>query len=368
MSDAAELRARLAQARAQQGLGTERAKELGLVDPETMPTPAELARQQVADAIARGRLDLSGAPRWPWEDLDDLVGPMLPGDLAVVFALTGNGKTTFLLSAMEEWARRETSTLFIPLEMDAHECRARWAAWKLGLNPVHVLRNQWDALDKYGRRLMPEGARDDFEATLHDQIASPYIHFATPKFITTDGIGRWVRWAHANLGVRQVVLDHFQRVDHQGGQADAASHRLAVQGTARMLRDLARELGIVIVAAAQANRSPDPLDAYKPPLLARLKDAAGIGEEAVSVITLSRKLDPKATKQQLAQVRAGTLEETAVALAGQMLVTCRKHRLDGEARDRRVTLYVRNGKVESFSPRESPQPPTGSRYADTIYA
>lgn len=347
MSDAAELRQRLAAVRAQQGLGTPAAQAAGLAPAESLPTPAELARQQVADAIARGALDLSGAPAWPWRPLADLMGPMLPGDFPVVAALTGNGKTSFLLSAMDAWSQAGCATLYVPLEMDPHECRARWAAWKLRLDPVLVLRNEWHNL--------PAGAHAAYNQALQDQIADPCIHFAPPKFITIREIDRWVRWAHANLGVRQVILDHFQRIDH--GDTNAASHRLAVHGTARTLRDLARELGIVIIAAAQVNRSPDPLDTLKPPLLARLKDAGGIGEEATQVLVLSRELDALAKKEQVQAVRTGVLEEWRIAVPHRMLVTCRKHRLDGGATDRRVRLSIREGRVQYDGPDYEPWQP-----------
>lgn len=329
----------LAAGRIARTLGTERAKELRLVPADAMPTPAELAASQVREAIAAGRLDLSGSPRWPWTDLDTLMGPMLPGDFCVVAALTGNGKSSFLMSAMDGWAARQTATLYIPLEEDSKTCRRKWAAWKLGLDPVAVLRNDW--------HLLPEGAQDAHEAALEDQMRSPYIHFAPPRYITAPEIGRWTRWAVEHLGVRQVILDHFQRVDH--GDTSAASHRLAVHGTARFLRDLGRELGIAVIAAAQINRNLDPLDAMKPPLLARVKDAAGIGEEATQVLMLSRELRDGVSREDVAGVRDGTVEEWKVAAENRMLVTCRKHRLDGAARDRRVRLYVRDGKVENMA-------------------
>ncbi len=306
------------------------APDLKLVGQKPTSAP-ELARQQVAEAIARGRMDLSGSPRWPWSPLDGLTGPMLPGEFWVIAALTGNGKSSFLMSAMDHWSERQTSTLYIPLEVDPQEMRRRWAAWKLGIDVVRVLRNEW-----------LEGEQDAHEAELEAQATNPYVHFAPDKHITLAGIQKWTRWAHSNLGVRQVVLDHFQRVDHGGNEA---SHRLAVHDTARALRDLARELGIVVITAAQINRNLDPLDACKAPLLARVKDAAGISEEASGVLMLSRKLLPDIGKEDMAAVRSGQMEEWKLCVPNTMQITCRKHRLDDHARDRRVDLFVRGGRV-----------------------
>lgn len=315
-------------------LGTERAKALQLVPPETLPTPAELVREQVQAAVDRTGEDYSGAPRWPWRVVDDLMGPMLPGDFVVVGALTGNGKSSFLMSAMDQWAERKLATLYIPLEIDPALCRLRWAAWKLGLDPVLVFRNEWDAL--------PATAKADVAATLRAQQRSPFIHFAPPRRISLTGIVKWTRWAVEAVGVRQVILDHFHRMD-QGG--DQASHRLAVTDTARQLKDLARELGIVFVAAAQLNRSHDPLDAYVAPQVARIKESSGIAEEADSLLMLSRKLQREIDPAVMRQVRAGTVEAVTIAERNTMAITCRKHRLDDAARDGQVYLGVSNGRV-----------------------
>lgn len=339
MSDAAELRRRLASVRAQQGLGTDLARAAGHVPPDALPTPAELARQQVAEAIARGRMDLTGTPRFRWRALDALVGPLLPGYFLTVGALQGNGKSAFLMSHMDASADAGTATLYVPLEVDAHEGRTQWACWRLGFSYLHYKRQEWG--------LLPADARDAVEAELAAQVTNPFIHFVPDRRITLTGLEKWVRWAHANLGVRQVILDHFHRMDHG---ADQASHRLAVGEAARRLRDIGRELEIVMIAACQLNRSLDPFDAYKPPVASRVRDSSGLQDEPNVTLMLSRCLDPAASKENLSDVREGTLEEWRVALPDVMEVTCRKHRDDGSALNRRVRLGVRNGRVTSFLP------------------
>ena len=56
-------------------------------------------------------------------------------------------------------------------------------------------------------------------------------------------------------------------------------------------------------------------------------------------------LDPDASPERLADVKTGTLEEWRVALPNVMEVTCRKHRDDGAALNRRIRLRVDNGRV-----------------------
>lgn len=333
-STALELRARLAAARAQQGLGTPAAQAAGLLPSDALPTPAELAREQVAAAIARGEMDLTGTPRFWWSPLNMLVGPMLPGYFVTVGALQGNGKSAFLMSHMDASADNRIASLYVPLEVDAHECRTQWACWKLGYSYLQFKRQEWGQL--------PPGARDEVNTVLRQQIDNPYVHFAPDRRITLTRLERWIRWAAAELGARQIILDHFHRMDHGEQQANV---RLNVGEAARRLRDIARELEIVVIAAVQLNRSADPLDAYHPPVASRARESSGLQDEPNLTLMLSRCIDPTTTAEDLREVRDGTREEWRIALPDAMDVCCRKHRDDGSALNRRVRLAVQQGRV-----------------------
>jgi replicative DNA helicase len=320
--------------RALRRLGEDEAKARALVSGDALPTPAVLAQQQVAAAIARGRMDLSGSPRWGWYELDQLVGKMLPGDLVTVGSITGNGKSTFLASAVLGFEQQELSTLYVPLEIDADEYRRKHAAWRLGFDWELVHGNDWNAL--------PSGAREAHEAALEAQIQNPYLHFAPPKRPTVALIGRWIRWGVEHLAVRIVVIDHITRLDYG---LPGAAYRLAVTDGARSLRDLARELNIVIIVAAQLNRIADPVDRYLPATLARVKESAGIAEESRSALMLSRGLRRDVTAEDFREARAGRRSETTLAAGNLMRVTCRKNSLRDTALDQGIDLQIANGRA-----------------------
>jgi Bifunctional DNA primase/polymerase, N-terminal/DnaB-like helicase C terminal domain/Primase C terminal 1 (PriCT-1) len=299
-----------------------------------MQTATELASEQVERARAILSRDVSMAPRWEWSDLDAMAGPMLPGDLVVVGSLMGNGKSTLLMSQMDAFAAARVGTLFIPLEVDPEVNRLRWAAWKLGLDVRAVIRQQWARL--------PEGSREAIDGILDEQEAARAIHFAPPKRITLGGMVQWCTWAREEVGCRVVMLDHLHRMDFG---ADAGNHRVTVTDVIRRLKDMARSLGIVLIAAAQLNRQNDPIDAYTAPLLGRLKESAGIAEEADVVLMLSRRLRRDMPAQWANDLRLGRLNERDLAEPGTLVVTCRKHRLDDDALNRSVFLQVTNGRV-----------------------
>lgn len=299
--------------------------------------PAELTAEQVAAAKALADRDLSGAPRWMWPDLSNLVGEMLPGDLIVLGGLMGNGKSSLLMSQMDAFSRAAMPTLYFPLEIDPEQNRLRWAAWVLNIDVVHVIRGKW--------HLLPEGSREAVHHVLDEQEANPYVHFATPRRVTFRELARWCRWGVNKFGCRVVMLDHFHRMEFAGDSA--GSYRLGATEVARSLRDLARELDIALIAAAHLNRSNDPLDPYMAPALARLKETAALAEEAEQVLMVSRKLRANLPEKWAQQLREGRITEADLAEPDVMTVTCRKHRVDNRARDKAIYLRVQNGRVVS---------------------
>lgn len=302
---------------------------------DRIPDAGAVAAQQVAGAQSLLTRDVRNAPRWAWSAVDQLTGPMLPGDLVAIGALRGNGKSALLMSQLDAFAQASMPTLYVPLEIDPEQCRTRWAAWKLGLDVVAVSRQDWGSLGK--------GAEQAVSLTLKEQEANQLIHFATPKRITLPRLVKWCEWAKREYDAKVVMLDHLHRMDFG---TDAGNHRVTVTDVVRRLKDLAREMGLVLIAAAQLNRSSEVLDAFVPPLLSRFKETAAIEEEADVALMLSRRLRRDLPEDWKEQLRMGRITERDLADHGVMVVTCRKHRLDDSALNGRVILEVRNGRVE----------------------
>ena len=300
------------------------------------PTFGELAAGQVTRAVALLSRDIATAPRWAWRDLDNLTGPMLPGDLVVVGSLRGNGKSTLRMSQMDAFAAARVPTFYVPLEIDPEVNRLRWAAWRLQLDVRAVIRQQWSRL--------PEGSQEAIGGVIEEQEHNQFIHFAPQKRINLGSLVHWCTRARDEFGCRVVMLDHFHRMEFG---TDGANHRVTVTDVIRRLKDMARDLGIALIAAAQLNRQNDPIDAYMAPTLGRLKESAGIAEEADVVLMLSRRLRRDLPPQWANDLKLGRINERDLAEPGVMLITCRKHRLDDEALNAGVQLFVANGKLEN---------------------
>jgi replicative DNA helicase len=300
---------------------------------DRIPSADVVAAQQVAGAQKLLTRDLTPAPRWAWQHLNELAGPMLPGDFVVVGASRNNGKSMFLMSQMEAFAQAGRPTLYFPLEIDPEVCRLQWAAWRLNIDRTAVQRQDWGAL--------PYGAKDAVDRVLTEQKNDPMIHFATPKSVNLKVLREWFVWAQREFDARLVMIDHLHRTEAEPGK----DHRVSMTTAVRRIKDMARELGIVIIAAAQLNRSSDPIDAYTAPVLSRLKETAAIEEEADVVLMLSRKLRHDLPDGWQQDLKLGRITEADLADQNVMVVTCRKHRLDNAAINNRVLLAVENRRI-----------------------
>jgi replicative DNA helicase len=309
---------------------------------DDLKDPWSLASDQLTSAGAvRGR-DYAHCPRWRWPDLHRLLGPMVPGNLIVLAAGIGQGKSTLQLSQLDDMARKGVGVLYVPLEIDPEQARRQWACLRVGLPWEIVALNKWADL--------PRGAQEEFDAVLWDQLAEP-VQFLPGRRCTFEQIRAGVQWAVESFGATTVMLDHIHRLAISGG------HDARVQWTdlGRALKDLAREYQVALIAAAQLNRSGnDVLDRYTAPHLDRIKETSAIAEEADVVLVLSRALRADA-KINLKDIRLGRQTLRDLEEPNVMRVTCRKHRLLDAARDRTVRLWCERGFVCDLGSEDDPR-------------
>lgn len=295
--------------------------------------PQELAAVQSVEAYGLVTRDLSRAVRWGWSALDALVGPILPGELWLVGATTGNGKSTFLHNWQAKLARSQRTTLVFPLEVEPSHFRLRTACWQVGVPLEPVVTHDWAALGA-----TEEDARTWLAIALDDLRRDPHLHIAPSRRVTLAELRRWIAWGVEQCGAEVVVVDHVHRFEL--GATDAGSYRVAMTELARNLRDVARELDIAIVCAVQLNRDADPLDDYQPPGLNRIKEASALAEEATAVLMLSRDIDPQVEAADVRAVKQRRALPSAIERRGCMVLCCRKHRRRGSARHQAIRLHV----------------------------
>lgn len=313
--------------------------------PDTLPDHVSLGAAQAADVAAMLAQPAGEVVRWPWRGVSDLLGGLLPGQLHVVGALTGNGKSSFLMSLMHDLASNGIGVLYLPLEVSPPIARVRWAAWKLGYNVADVLERCWHDHPDPSLRLLPEGAREAINLEVERQLAEEPVHFCPLKRINVSGIRRWAEWGCVTYDARVVIVDHLHRLE-VGDQPNAL--RQLMTEAARQLPDMAEATGTCVIAAAQLTRNNDPLDRYFPPTLDRLKECGAIAEEAHTVTMLSRRFTADVDNQMVSAMRASKMVPPERIKPGAMQITCRKHRTRDHATDRAALLRVTDGRVTDW--------------------
>lgn len=189
------------------------------------------------------------------------------GQLIIVGARPGVGKSAFLLDIAESVARAGNETLFVSLEMSASELTERLLA-----------RRSMATMDNLIDRDLNDETWTDI-AAVSNRLERLPLHFWDKPAVTVSKI----RGAAATIhNLRLIVVDYLGLM-----QADrrADSRNLELGQISRDLKNLASELQIPIVAAAQLNRGVN--DTERPTLLS-LRDSGELEQNGSKVLFLWR--------------------------------------------------------------------------------
>jgi replicative DNA helicase len=156
---------------------------------------------------------------------DHLQGGLHRGELAVIAAQTGGGKTALMMQAAATAAKAGHPVVIFSLEITARDILRRIAAAASGISPNHP----------------------QFRSALCDAMAFPItIHDRTADFTE---IAATIRTAVRQQKAALVVVDYLQLVE---GSAEA-TREMALSEIARKLKNAAQRENVVIITASQLN-------------------------------------------------------------------------------------------------------------------
>ncbi|MFD4578056.1 replicative DNA helicase [Streptomyces sp. NPDC058417] len=207
---------------------------------EAPPAVGDLYMDFVADLedIQNGR---KRGLTYGFEDLDTLTSGMKPGNVTVIAAGSGIGKSTLALNASVAAAKTGAPVMFSSLEMSAMELMQKITAAE-GLIPLHHLTHQggltaegWESV----RRLGPELFRD-----------LP-LHVYRPDGASLSDITAAARACARSGGLQLLVVDYLQLVEVE--QSRAFTREQAVASVSRGLKNLSVQLACHVIALSQLN-------------------------------------------------------------------------------------------------------------------
>lgn len=220
--------------------------------------------------------------RSPWPSLDEEVSGFRPGELVLLGAATAGGKSLAALQLADYWADHEQApVLYAGLEMSNGETFERLLSRRTGI-----------AADRLAARAY--SAEESVSVTREARLLAsrrPPLHFSD-RPMTARGACDLAREHAARHGLRAMVVDYLQLV-----QPDRASQSRErdVSAIAYALKSIAQELGIVVLAPVQVNRS-HTARADTRPTLHDLRESGALEQAANRVLLLHRpsRYDPSA--------------------------------------------------------------------------
>lgn len=224
------------------------------------------------DAIASQGGISRGVPTG-FVELDELTNGLHPGQMIVVAARPGMGKSTLGLDFMRSCSiKNHQSSIVFSLEMSKSEIVMRLlsAEAKIKLADMRSGRMTDDDWTRLARRM--------------SEISEAPLYIDDSPNLTMMEIRAKARRLAQKADLRLIVIDYLQLMT-SGKKVE--SRQQEVSEFSRQLKLLAKELEVPVVAMSQLNRGPEQRTDKKP-MLADLRESGAIEQDADMVILLHR--------------------------------------------------------------------------------
>lgn len=192
---------------------------------------------------------------------DETAGGFAPGELVILAARPGRGKTAMLLQLSRVFAANGCAPVLFSLEMRARENAAR----------VLAAESRTSARVFRGADVPNQFQLERISAALERLSNGPQAWIDDAADATSAKVSSTARRCQRAHGTRVVLVDYLQLLRPTNPKEP---RQLQVGQMARDMKLLARDLGIVVVCAAQLNREVEG----RPDTTPRLSDLRDSGE------------------------------------------------------------------------------------------
>ena len=224
------------------------------------------------EAIESRGAGLSGVPTG-FADLDDLTNGLHPGQLIIVAARPGIGKSTLALDlARSASIKNGLSSVIFSLEMSQIEITMRLLSAEAGVPLSHIRGGRMNDQD-WNRGSAKMG-----------QVSEAPMFIDDSPNMTMMEIRAKARRLKQRHDLRLIVIDYIQLMT-SGKKVE--SRQVEVSEFSRQLKLLAKELDVPVIALSQLNRGPEQRN-DKRPMLADLRESGSLEQDADLVILLNR--------------------------------------------------------------------------------
>jgi replicative DNA helicase len=237
-------------------------------------------RQVISSGIETIQARMSAGGKLPgtstgFEGLDEFTNGYQPGQVWVIGARPGSGKTALALNLAEHLGRADSPTAFFSAEMFADELAIRSLSSQTKLDSLKLARGDIGNHDL---------AR--LSQAIHNSLKWPIWVDDRPNMRLID-----IQVATRNLvrenGVKVVFVDYLQLIKEPDG---SRSREDAVRRLSEGFKQLAKEMAITVVCLAQLNRESEKRNNRKPQK-SDLRDSGSIEQDANVILLLHEEDD-----------------------------------------------------------------------------
>ncbi|MGO9033706.1 replicative DNA helicase [Mycobacterium sp.] len=224
------------------------------------------------DAIASNGGLARGVPTG-FTELDEVTNGLHPGQMIIVAARPGVGKSTLALDFLRSCSiKNRMASVIFSLEMSKSEIVMRLlsAEAKIKLADMRSGRMSDDDWTRLARRM--------------SEISEAPLYIDDSPNLTMMEIRAKARRLRQRADLRLIVVDYLQLMT-SGKKVE--SRQVEVSEFSRHLKLLAKELEVPVIAISQLNRGPEQRTDKKP-MLADLRESGSLEQDADMVILLNR--------------------------------------------------------------------------------
>lgn len=181
-------------------------------------------------------------------EVNELIGPLMPGEFIVLAGATSSGKTALMAQIMEDIAvgcegQEGASVGMIQGEMTAEAVVRRWVAQRAGV-PAYAIAN--GSVNR---------AEDERVLAAAESLRGLPLHIDAERGITLSGMIAKARRLKRRHGIQLLVIDHVREIvpDRKAKGDNQFQH---IEDVVQAAGNLAGELGIPVILGAQLKRDP----------------------------------------------------------------------------------------------------------------
>jgi replicative DNA helicase len=212
-----------------------------------------------------------------FNDLDKMTGGLNRGDLVIIAARPGVGKTSLMLNIGHNAAMRHRQRVAVfSLEMGNEQLVGRFVSSETGIDSQRLRRgdlrdDEWGALTRVATQMA------DMTMFLDD----------TPSLTPLD-LRVKARRIYQEYGLDMIIVDYLQLMQGENSNGRGMDNRVQeISYISRSLKQIARELKVPIIAGSQLSRLVEQRS-DKRPMLSDLRESGSIEQDADIVMFIYR--------------------------------------------------------------------------------